>query len=125
MFGCCNSLSELDLNSFDTSKGVHMSFMFRECTSLATLDLSNFNTSKVANMQGIFLDCKSLTSLDLSNFNIREDVDIHAMFGNVGANIQENDKTQIIVPSPNPFEGKDETTQREPNKTEFIVQSSN
>ena len=52
---------------------------------------------------------------------------------NAGTNMEEvsvseeveNDKTQIIVPSPNPFEGKDETTQRDPNKTEFIVQSSN
>ncbi len=70
MFFYCESLTSLDLSSFDTSKVENMGWMFSYCESLTALDLSNFDTSKVTDMNEMFRLCESLTSLDLSNRNI-------------------------------------------------------
>ena len=46
-----------------------MGWMFWDCESLTALDLSTFDTSKVTEMKGMFAGCKSLTALDLSRFD--------------------------------------------------------
>jgi surface protein len=69
MFHGCSSLTNLDLSSFDTSKVTSMDDIFGGCSSLTNLDLSNFDTSKVTNMSGMFESCSNLTNLDLSSFN--------------------------------------------------------
>ena len=69
MFYCCESLSTLDLTSFDTSQVTDMRKMFSGCESLISLDLTSFDTSQVTYMVGMFDDCSSLTALDLSSFN--------------------------------------------------------
>ena len=75
IFSYCNSLTNLDLSSFNTKKitqfGSYSSAngMFYECSSLTSLDLSSFDTSNAINMYHMFYGCSSLTSLDLSGFN--------------------------------------------------------
>ena len=69
MFVGLNSLTGLDLSSFDTSNVTDMRGMFSECSSLASLDLSNFVTSNVTNMAAMFFGCSRLETLDLSNFD--------------------------------------------------------
>ena len=80
MFSGCESLTSLDLASFNTSKVWLMSGMFRNCSSLTALDLSSFDTSKVTSMGGMFENCKSLTSLDLSSFDTSEVWSMSCMF---------------------------------------------
>ena len=84
MFRGCQSLTALDLSSFDTSKVENMSSMFRGCQSLTALDISSFDTSNVTSMggmwRGMFSDCSSLTALDLSNFDTSKVTDMREMF---------------------------------------------
>ena len=63
MFSGCESLTALDLSSFDTSEVSYMRGMFYSCKSLIALDLSSFDTSKVMNMGEMFLGCESLTTI--------------------------------------------------------------
>jgi surface protein len=50
LFRQLNSLEELDLSSFDTSKVTTMQQMFHSDKSLTELDFSNFDTSNVTSM---------------------------------------------------------------------------
>lgn len=69
MFRRCNSLIELDINSFNTSNVTDMQGMFSGTILLTSLDVRNFSTSKVTNMSNMFEGCHKLTSLDLCNFD--------------------------------------------------------
>ena len=82
MFEGCESLTSLDLSSFDTSSVTDMSWMFQfqDCESLTSLDLSSFNTSSVTSMAGMFWSCESLTSLDLSSFDTSRVTNMSYMF---------------------------------------------
>ncbi len=80
MFEGCESLTSLDLSSFDTSKVTDMGSMFSGCKFLTALDLSSFDTSKVKSMSHMFLNCESLTSLDLSSFDTSKVTDMGSMF---------------------------------------------
>ena len=79
MFENCNSLLELNLDIFNTSKVIDMKKMFSNCESLTSLKI-NFDTSNVTNMELMFYNCKNLTSLDLSSFNIEEVLEMNEMF---------------------------------------------
>ena len=63
MFFDCESLTALDLSSFDTSEVSYMRGMFFDCKSLTALDLSSFDTSNVTDMRGMFSGCESLTTI--------------------------------------------------------------
>ena len=63
MFCGCQSLTVLDLSSFDTSQVTDMRGMFYSCKSLTALDLSSFDTSKVTKMGEMFSGCESLTTI--------------------------------------------------------------
>ena len=80
MFGCCSSLTNLDLSNFNTINVTNMKDMFNGCKSLTNLNLSNFNTINVTNMSNMFYGCKSLTNLNLSNFNTINVIDMNCMF---------------------------------------------
>ena len=67
MFEDCNSLTSVDVSSFNTESVIDMEFMFANC-NLTKIDLKNFNTNRVEKMFGMFLYNKYLTSLDLSSF---------------------------------------------------------
>jgi surface protein len=43
--------------------------MFSGCSSLTELNLDNFNTQSVTSINGMFLNCSSLTYLNLYSFN--------------------------------------------------------
>ena len=80
MFRNCNSLKNLDLSGFDTSKVTNMEGMF-DCASLESVDLSSFDTSKVTNMARMFTS-PALTNLDVTNFNTSSVTDMNNMFSN-------------------------------------------
>ena len=81
MFDVCQSLTNLDLSKFDTSNVEYMSYMFFKCFNLTKLDLNNFNTSNVTNMSDMFGNCQSLTNLDLSKFDTSNVTNMSDMFG--------------------------------------------
>ena len=80
VFSSCQSLTSLDLSSFNTSNVINMRKMFDNCASLTTLDLSGWDTSNVTNMGYMFNFCQSLTSLDLSHFDTSKVTSMFAMF---------------------------------------------
>jgi len=80
IFADCNSLTTLNLSNFNTSNVPNMDYMFSGCSSLTELNLSNFNTSNVTNMSNMFFGCSSLTSLDVSTFNTEKVIDMSNMF---------------------------------------------
>lgn len=69
MFYYASSLSELNVDKWDTSNVIDMSYMFSSTNSLGVLDLSKWNTSKVTNMSCMFYSASSLSSLNISNWN--------------------------------------------------------
>ena len=81
MFGYCDSLTSIDVSSFNTENAETMEFMFYTCLSLTSINLSNFNTKNLLAMDTMFCSCESLTSLDLSNFDTSKVEDINSMFG--------------------------------------------
>ena len=82
MFYNCNSLTSLDLSSFNTKNVTNMGYMFQDCKSLTSLDVSSFNTENVTKMYSMFQECNSINSLDVSSFNTAKVTDMSAMFQN-------------------------------------------
>ena len=80
MFSGCKTLTNLELNSFNTVNVTDMSAMFNYCPSLKNLDVSNFKTNKVTTMYDMFRGCTSLTNLDVSTFYTANVTDMSAMF---------------------------------------------
>ena len=80
IFYGCDSLSKLNLKSFDTHNSTNMFCMFRGCSSLLNLDLSSFQTQNVTNMVSLFSNCTSLSNINLSNFNTQNVIDMRSMF---------------------------------------------
>ena len=60
------TLTEINLNGYDTSNVTDMSSMFYGCKQLTSLDLSGFDTSNVTNMRAMFSGCSSLQKVTLS-----------------------------------------------------------
>jgi surface protein len=50
MFQGSNSLEEINVSSFNTSRVTTMNNMFLGCSSLKEIDLSSFDTSSVTDM---------------------------------------------------------------------------
>ena len=63
MFYGCESLTELDLSTFNTNSVRDMKNMFSYCSNFVSLNLFKSNTSSVTNMGCMFCECNSLTSL--------------------------------------------------------------
>ena len=65
MFYNCESLTHLDLSSFNTGKVTDTMEMFTYCTELTNIFISNkWNTNRVDYSRDMFAKCRSL-----SNFN--------------------------------------------------------
>ena len=60
-------LTSIDLNIFNASNVVNMSFMFANSNSLESVNMANFETNNVEDMSYFFYSCKSLTSVSLIN----------------------------------------------------------
>ena len=86
MFYYGESLTSLELRSFDTSNVTDMGSMFTDCTSLTELDLRSFSTSNVFNMRAMFQDCSALTEIKATKgkWVIKSGCDISNMFYNCG-----------------------------------------
>ena len=82
MFYSCSNLTSLDLSNFNTANVTSMYGMFHNCDSLVELDLSSFDTSNVTSMDNMFNNCRSLTSLDLSSFDTSKVTRMESMFSN-------------------------------------------
>ena len=82
MFFQCQSLTTLDVSSFNTSSVTDMNGMFQRCSSLTAIDVSGFDTQNVTDMGSMFSDMRLLTSLDVSNFNTANVTAMYNMFNN-------------------------------------------
>ena len=82
MFCNCSSLTNLDLQNFNTKNVMDMAFMFSNCSSLKELNLNNFDTTNVTNMNSMFCNCSSLKNLDLNNFDTTNVTNMNSMFCN-------------------------------------------
>ena len=80
MFKGNEILTTIDVSHFDTSNVTNMSGMFASCSGLTTLDVSHFNTSNVTTMDNMFMWCESLPELDVSHFDTSNVTDMAAMF---------------------------------------------
>ena len=64
LFSGCRNLTAINgLEYLVTDNMTDMNEMFVSCESLTVLDLSSFNTSKVTSMFGMFMDCRNLTTI--------------------------------------------------------------
>ena len=80
MLNKCNSLTELNLQNFNTKNVTNMKVMFGNCSSLENLNLNNFNTEKVTDMGSMFFKCSELKELNLESFNTKKVENIRGMF---------------------------------------------
>lgn len=69
MFQNCETLTTLDLSSFDTSKVTSMNNMFKGCGSLETIGLDGFTVGNETTVVDMFDGCSKLTSVKISPKN--------------------------------------------------------
>ncbi len=80
MFWWMVSLTNIDTASWDTSKVIDMSEMFRNDASLTNLNVSRWDTSKVVDMSEMFDWCIVLKKLDVDNWDTSNVEDMYRMF---------------------------------------------
>lgn len=100
MFHSCNKLNNLNLSKFNTRDVIDMRCMFVNCFNLSELDLSSFDTSKVITMTDMFLGCSGLTKLDLSSFDTRNVIHMTDMFS-MCSNLESLDLSNFDVSNVN------------------------
>ncbi len=60
----CRKIAAIEgLDNLNTEKVTNMSYMFSACQSLTSLDVSSFDTKNVTDMSGMFNGCSALTSI--------------------------------------------------------------
>ena len=82
MFYNCQSLTGLDLSTFDTHNSTQMNNMFQYCLSLESINLSHFDTSNNNSFFRMFQGCTRLNDLDISSFTININADSRYMLHN-------------------------------------------
>ncbi len=87
MFKKCESLKELNITNFDTSKVRYIDNLFACCSNLTSLNLSNFNFGKVVNMEKMFYNCTSLEYINLKNAKIKNSSKTDNIFSLTNNNI--------------------------------------
>ena len=85
VFAGCKKLKKIDVSKWNTSNAVHMESMFRTCENLKKIDVSKWDVSKVETFTYMFAFCSSLTELDLSGWNVSAAVSMDNMFLNCSA----------------------------------------
>ena len=80
MFRGTRSLAELDVSNWNTGNVISMTDMFAGARSLTELDVSNWNTSNVTNMSFMFINAFRLESLDVSNWDVSSVTNMREMF---------------------------------------------
>ena len=80
MFRNCNSLSNIDLSTFDTSNVSSMSGMFYDADGITNLDLSSFVTTSLQDMSYMFYQAENIATLDISSFDTSSVTDLTFTF---------------------------------------------
>lgn len=75
-----NTLTSLDVSSFDTSNVTNMNYMFSGLLALETLDLSNFDTRNVVTMDRMFEKMPKLKNLNISSFDTSHVTNMYGLF---------------------------------------------
>ena len=66
----CNSLEEVDVSEWDTSRCVGMASVFAGCKKLKKIDVSKWNTSNAVHMESMFKTCENLKKIDVSKWDV-------------------------------------------------------
>ena len=85
MFFEDSSLKDINMQGFDTSKIIDMSFMFMK-TGVESLDLSGMDNGKVRSMFEMFDSAEKLKTVNLKNFHTPSVTDMRYMFHNTSVN---------------------------------------
>ena len=80
MFNNCQSLTSLDLSSFDTHNCQSMNQMFKDCPNLTDLNVSQLDVQSLQDALGMFQACSSLKNLTLNWKNATSLNDMRNMF---------------------------------------------
>lgn len=81
MFYNCDSLIDLNIDGFDTSKAEDLCGMFHGCHKLTQLNVKHFNVNSVLNMSYLFSGCRSLKVIDLEGWDFSQVKNANEMFG--------------------------------------------
>lgn len=80
IFSHCESLTSIDLSSFNTENVINMRGLFFYCLKLEEVNVSKFNTSNVKDMSGMFNFCQKLLYIDVSSFDMKNVINMQGMF---------------------------------------------
>ena len=80
MFSNCQSLTELDLSTWDFASIKNISNFFSSCTSLSSISLPTISSTVLTDIGGMFAGCKSLTNLKIPNMVSNSINDIADLF---------------------------------------------
>ena len=80
MFAGARGLTNLDIGKWDTSKVTNMWRMFSGAEGLTNLDIGKWDTSQVTNMRYMFSGARGLTNLDVSKWDVSKVEDMRGMF---------------------------------------------
>ena len=75
-------LMSLNVNNLSVSNVKNMNAMFYNLKKIKTLDLSNWDTSNLINMDCMFYGCDMITNLDLTNFDTKNVTNMAMTFTN-------------------------------------------
>lgn len=81
MFGYCESLTGLDLSTWDVSKVESLQWTFAGCHKLRQLDVSDWVTPNLKDMSGTFYDCWEIASLNLEGWDVSNVTTMRLAFG--------------------------------------------
>ena len=84
MFNRLTKVTDIDLNTLDTSQVINMSYMFYKCSAIS-LDLNNFDTTNVINMSRMFFNSQTTTINGLNKFNTSKVTNMVRMFASASA----------------------------------------
>lgn len=80
MFLGCESLTDIDLSTFDTSLVRNMYLAFQDCKNLVNLNIDGFKTNNVTNFGFMFNGCSKLLSVNTSGWDTSKVTTMEQMF---------------------------------------------
>lgn len=80
MFYNCDSLIDLNVDGFDTSKAKDFHGMFQGCIKLTQLNVKHFNVDNVLHMSCLFSRCLRLKVINLESWDFSQVSDANEMF---------------------------------------------
>ena len=77
----CNSLTTIDLRTFDLRKLGYMDFTFANCYKATNIYMpTRYRLENIVSMRQAFMNCMRLTELDLHAFSLKKKVDLQYPF---------------------------------------------